>query len=1040
MKKNLLIALLSLFTYTIQAQEYIDVTVRLDDYWAQLSSEIGDEEATWHTYFTIGGNTSSTKHVYHASPGADYSGGAWYNQSLNYFPVVKILNNNDDLVIHLEGWEEDKTLGGVWDYQNYDSNDDNHSTGTESDVSISDNTRGEYVAACGGAVDVGGTNSYYKIETYVKWNYTIPIVSCNLTNVSYGSIDINMTGGNYRVTSWDYEVSDDASFSNIVSNASTSSSSTTATGLTPLTQYWVRIKGSNEGGIGSFSGTQTTTTPDAVTEPSGDGTEGNPYQIADITNLNWLVQTSSAWDKYFIQTADIDASGTSAWNDEKGISLIGNATTSFTGEYNGDGFIISDLGNNSSLGQNAGLFGIVSEGKIKNLGLVNANYTGSTNTGLLLGRMQNQATVINCNSSGSVDGHQKVGGLVGSMGTNSHVSNSFSTATVSGSSECGGLIGMTYVASVSNSFALGDATADGTYGNTGGLIGYFHNNSSMINCYSTGNPTVANGNIGGLVGQKGNPVSAINSFWDLETSGQATSDVGTSKTTTEMKTQSTFTDASWDFSTPIWSIDGVTNNGYPNLENNLLTYLWVGNTDSDWNTASNWNLGSIPSSSDAVYIPQSQNNPLVGSSADCSSLTIYSGATLTIAAGGSLIPTGIITNNGTFNMQHSMNDGEWHFVSSPVAGATANLFYGDYLQYYDETLPENNYVDIDNENMALSACKGYAWRNFNKGDFTFTGDPNHGDQSISTTAVQTDGWNLVGNPYPSSIDWNMLDDTYGAVYLWTGTDNEFSTYIDGATTNGGNRYIAPMQGFLISTDASGTFSVSNSNRTHSGADGYVKTQKSLSNYVKLKIESEIKTDEVFIQFNESYLQGFDLKSDAWKMLTTNPDHINIYAKSIDGNQSIDRRPECENIQLGVKSEKAKWLSISIIESVDIIDIQLEDTKLNLFHELSKGAYGFNWETSDSEERFILHLKATGTEEMEVQEAQVYAYDGQIYIRQTSSILFQSINIFDLAGRVIYAGNLNQDEIQSINLSNSKGAYLVQLIGENGTQTEKIIIK
>jgi hypothetical protein len=46
---------------------------------------------------------------------------------------------------------------------------------------------------------------------------------------------------------------------------------------------------------------------------SGSGTEYDPYQIATLENLYWLSQTYSVWDNYFIQTADIDASGTSSW-------------------------------------------------------------------------------------------------------------------------------------------------------------------------------------------------------------------------------------------------------------------------------------------------------------------------------------------------------------------------------------------------------------------------------------------------------------------------------------------------------------------------------------------------------------------------------------------------------------------------------------------------------------------------------------------------------------------------------------------------------
>jgi len=55
-------------------------------------------------------------------------------------------------------------------------------------------------------------------------------------------------------------------------------------------------------------------------------------------------------------------------------------------------------------------------------------------------------------------------------------------------------------------------------------------------------------------------------FWDIETSGQITSEGGTGKTTVEMKTLSIFTYAGWDF-VETWGIED--NQTYPFLK---LTY------------------------------------------------------------------------------------------------------------------------------------------------------------------------------------------------------------------------------------------------------------------------------------------------------------------------------------------------------------------------------------------------------------------------------------------------------------------------------------
>jgi|LSQX01.1.fsa_nt_gb hypothetical protein len=58
---------------------------------------------------------------------------------------------------------------------------------------------------------------------------------------------------------------------------------------------------------------------------------------------------------------------------------------------------------------------------------------------------------------------------------------------------------------------------------------------------------------------------------------------------------------------------------------------WTGNTSTDWHTASNWNKGVIPDTSINVIIPGSTlKQPYITSNAYCKSLTINSGATLTV--------------------------------------------------------------------------------------------------------------------------------------------------------------------------------------------------------------------------------------------------------------------------------------------------------------------------------------------------------------------------------------------------------------------------
>jgi hypothetical protein len=160
-----------------------------------------------------------------------------------------------------------------------------------------------------------------------------------------------------------------------------------------------------------------------------------------------------------------------------------------------------------------GLVGMNAEGTVNN-SYSTGNVTGNLGVGGLVGAngVSGPGTVTNCYSTGSVIGENYVGGLVGSNEGGS-VSYSYSTSGVSGNLSVGGLVG----------------------GNSAGTV---------TDSYSTGNVTGVD-NVGGLVGEnEGGSVS--NSFWDTQTSGQATSDGGTGKTTAEMQDIATFSGAAWN--------------------------------------------------------------------------------------------------------------------------------------------------------------------------------------------------------------------------------------------------------------------------------------------------------------------------------------------------------------------------------------------------------------------------------------------------------------------------------------------------------------
>jgi len=278
-------------------------------------------------------------------------------------------------------------------------------------------------------------------------------------------------------------------------------------------------------------------------------------------------------------------------------SYINNCCS--TGSVNGTGYEIGGLVGQNNISTVSNCYAHVSvDGNFYVGGLVGLNYDFST--------------ISNSYATGSVSGYSSTGGLVGSAWINSTISDSYATGSVTGiDNHAGGLVGKAEQNSIiNNSYATGSVTATvtGVYEYAGGLVGCNKNSSVISNCYARGsvnsnylagglvgnnysstvNYCYATGfvsgtydYVGGLIGRNLYSATVDNSFWDMETSGQTSSDGGTGKSTAEMKDVATFTnlstvglDESWDFvgdpyndtgTDDFWNIDGSTNDGYPFL-------------------------------------------------------------------------------------------------------------------------------------------------------------------------------------------------------------------------------------------------------------------------------------------------------------------------------------------------------------------------------------------------------------------------------------------------------------------------------------------
>jgi hypothetical protein len=285
----------------------------------------------------------------------------------------------------------------------------------------------------------------------------------------------------------------------------------------------------------------------------GTGSPSRPYLIGTVEDLNDMRERPGDWDRHFTLVADINLAG-----HVYGTAVIAGDTsiapgfqgTHFAGTFDGKGHKITALTivDSETIPPEAqrylALFGYVRfDAEIRNLSLEQVDVNGfvSSHVGALAG--DSAATIKNCYVSGTVSGGEYVGGLLGE--NRGSLSECHSHAIVGRGYRIGGLVGYN-VGLLTNCSATGSVSAI-TY--VGGLSG--HNRQRIYNCYATG---VVEGHsyVGGLAGYDYDGVYT-NSFWDKEVNpdmngiGNASDPNVIGRTTPEMMTESTFTDAGWDF-------------------------------------------------------------------------------------------------------------------------------------------------------------------------------------------------------------------------------------------------------------------------------------------------------------------------------------------------------------------------------------------------------------------------------------------------------------------------------------------------------------
>ena len=733
------------------------------------------------------------------------------------------------------------------------------------------------------------------------------------------------------------------------------------------------------------------------------------------------------------------------------------------------------------------------------------NVTGDEDVGGLVGYNQDGLIELSY-STGSVTGSTNVGGLVGLSQWGGGLirlcfSESDVTAVGGNRNQIGGLVGQLNQGTVENSYARGSVSGSNR---VGGLIGYVDQSGKVYNSFSTGAVNGSAGQSGGLIGGRHPHGTVGSSFWDTQTSGMNSSSGGLGRTTAQMLDSTMFQNAGWDFDN-IWSMDPSFNDGYPFLLplSGAFQLVWTGQIDSVWEKTGNWNLNRLPDSDDNVRIPGVPNQPLLSSHATVNHLTIQPNASLSINHNGALTVLQSLNNNagnsglvilsdslGTGSLIHQSNlvpatfqryipglPEAWHTLSSPM---TAQNFspeftpagtYGDGTGYdlYHWHEPDTSWIyynhpaawNATHGDLQFIPGNGYlvAYQDTNP-TFSFQGFLNNGNITIpltrSTGASDEFGYNLTGNPYPSSIDWkatsgwdrSTLEESAGGynIYIWNDEANNYGVYNSASTgdqgTLGTSRYIAPTQGFFVIAEQSGNLTFSHDTRVHNGSGNWLRGAKESDHAILLSVNAHnnLGSDQVMIEFGHEATQG-----GAIKKFSFIPSAPSLYMPVNGKNWAMKLLNDTVQhpvipVALQATVEGVYTLNIQFDKAL-FPTLYLEDLKTGLSYNLHlTTTLSVQAKPSDDPNRFVLRFTEGGWPNPFLPlPAHFYTANKNLHsdLRLLDPETTYQLSVLDLSGREVFRLSMPGGNTGTIPMPHLNGIFVVRLTGPEGAWSGKL---
>lgn len=373
------------------------------------------------------------------------------------------------------------------------------------------------------------------------------------------------------------------------------------------------------------------------------------------------------------------------------------------------------------------------------------------------------------------------------------------------------------------------------------------------------------------------------------------------------------------------------------------------------------------------------------------------------------IPAGAdITGNITMQRYIGAGATNWRFLTTAVQGTTIADWTDDFIMsgftgsqypdwpsasnpwpsiyFYDETVAgvqDNGYVAASNTTNAINPGQGvWVWAgDTSTGTQAFTvdvvGPSNKGTLNLPISYTNTgsptgDGWNMVGNPYPSVIDWDSPNWTKSninnAIYIWNPQNQQFASYVFGIGTNGGSRYLASSQAFWVQANAASPTVQITENCKSAVNQAFIKDAVADQQLLTFGLQKGPNNDEAVLRFIDGATNNFDANFDALKLASGDVDMPYISLINDSNDLSVNSYNLGQQISMPIKvlstTSGNATLTFNKNNLIDLSCATLEDLHTGIKTDvIANTSYTFFHTDTTTSARFILHVWNNKTKEV-----------------------------------------------------------------------------